>query len=112
LTWILGLGCGWALWSGWEWRRWQALVIWGAPLLLVVALWLGLRTQDLSSPWAVTTQPTLEVRSGPGDQFAVGFTVPEGTRALVLNHRPGWIELGVPAKSLKGWAPADSVARI
>jgi len=112
LIWVLGLGCGWALWAGWEWARWRRLVLIGLPALLAAALWLGLRTQDLTAPWAVTVQPTIEVRSGPGDQFAVGFTVPEGTRTLMLNRRPGWIELGVPAKSLKGWAPDDSVAKI
>lgn len=112
LIWLLGFGCGWALWAGWDWARWRRLVLIGLPALLVVAVWLGLRTQDLTAPWAVTVQPSIEVRSGPGDQFAVGFTVPEGTRTLILNHRPGWIELGVPAKSLKGWAPDDAVAKI
>lgn len=112
LLWLLGCGLGWALWAGWEWSRWRGLALIGLPAFLAVLLWLGLRTRDLAAPWAVVAQPTLEVRSGPGDQFAVGFTVPEGTRALILNQRPGWIELGVPAKSLKGWAPADSVVRI
>ena len=112
LLWVLGCGCGWALWNDWEWPRWRRLVLWGVPVLVVIAIWLGLRTQDLAAAWSVTVQPTVEVRSGPGDQFAVGFTIPEGTRALILNQRPGWIELGVPAKSLKGWAPSDSVVKI
>jgi hypothetical protein len=112
LVWAVGSGCGWALWAGWDWPRWRRVVLWGLPALLLVGAWLGFRLQDLTSPWAVTVQPTIEVRSGPGDQFAVGFTVPEGTRTLILNRRPGWIELGVPAKSLKGWAPEDAVERI
>jgi len=112
LIWVLGFGIGWALWAEWEWARWSRLVYWGVPLLVLVAVWLGAREQDLAANWSVTVQPTIEVRSGPGDQFAVGFTIPEGTRALILNRRPGWIELGVPAKSLKGWAPEDSVVKI
>jgi len=54
----------------------------------------------------------VEVRSGPGDQYTVRATVPEGRRALILNRRPGWVEIGIPSQSLKGWVVEKDIAKI
>jgi len=112
LVWLLGGIAGVALWRDLPWERWRRFMIIGLPLLVVLSVWLGLRARDLSLPWAVVTAPTVEIRSGPGDQFPVGFTAPEGQRTLILSRRPGWIEVGVPSKNLKGWVLDSAVAAI
>jgi hypothetical protein len=110
LAWAVGLGAGVALWRGAEAARWRRVATVGAPLLALFAGWLIWRVRDLQAGWAVADVPTAEVRSGPGDQFPVGFTIPDGRRTLILNRRPGWVEVGVPSQSLKGWVPDTAVA--
>lgn len=112
LLWLICLTAGIALIREWPWAKWGSVVTYGLPLLIVLAGWAGARTYDLTREWAVVAVPTAEVRSGPGDQFPVGYTAPEGQRALILNRRPGWIELGIPSKSLKGWVADSAVERI
>jgi hypothetical protein len=106
--WTACLGAGWALLRGAWSARLRIVVMAAATGCTLAAGWLGLRLHDLRQPWAVVAVPTAEVRSGPGDQFPVGYTAPEGQRTLILNRRPGWVEIGIPARSLKGWV-ADSV---
>ena len=55
-----------------------------------------------------------EVRSGPGGQFSVGFTVPEGRAVTLLNASPqsGYLEIGLPDEGLKGWVRESSVTRL
>lgn len=112
LIWLLFGTAGWALWRNLPWARVRGAVLASLVLLALFGCWWMARTRDLGSPWAVVTVPVAEVRSGPGNQFTVGFTVPEGRRALMLNHRPGWIEIGVPGQGLKGWVTEESVAGI
>jgi tetratricopeptide (TPR) repeat protein len=112
LVWLLGILTGVALWRDLPWPRWRRPVLLAAPLLVLAATWLALRAHDLNHPWGVVVAPTVEIRSGPGDQFPVGYTAPEGQRTLILSRRPGWIEIGVPSKSLKGWVVDSSIAAI
>ncbi|MBI4248613.1 MAG: tetratricopeptide repeat protein [Elusimicrobia bacterium] len=50
-----------------------------------------------------------EVRNGPGENFSVGFMVPEGRRVKVLETRADWMEIGVLKEGVKGWLLKDSV---
>lgn len=112
LAWLVLGTAGAALWGWISWRRVRALVAAGCVLLAVLSSWLVLRERFASEPWAVVTAPVAEARSGPGENNPVGFTVPEGRRALVTGFRPGWVEIGVPSLGLKGWVRADAVERI
>jgi tetratricopeptide (TPR) repeat protein len=112
LGWALGLGLGWALWRGLPWSRWRRPALAGLAVFALLAGWLVLRDRDLAAPWAVVVVPEAEVRSGPGDQFPVGFTARAGQRALITDRRPGWVSIGVPDKGLKGWVPENAVERI
>lgn len=112
LLWLLAGAAGVALWRDVPWPRWRRIALTGVPVLVAATLWLGLRTRDLAQPWGVVVSPSVEIRSGPGDQYPVGYTAPEGQRVLVLSRRPGWVEIGVPARSLKGWVTDSSVSLI
>jgi len=112
LVWILAGVAGVALWRDLPWSRWRRVIVVGMPVLVVASVWLALRAHDLSRPWSVVTASTVEIRSGPGDQYPVGFTAPEGQRVLLLSRRPGWVEIGVPSKSLKGWVVDSAVSAI
>ncbi len=112
LLWGICLTVGVALIREWPREKWRVVLTLGTPAFVLLSIWLGLRIHDLGMPWAVVAVPTAEVRSGPGDQFPVGYTAPEGQRALILNRRPGWLEIGIPSKSLKGWVAETAVETI
>ncbi|MEK7476659.1 MAG: hypothetical protein AAB152_13645 [Candidatus Coatesbacteria bacterium] len=109
LVWLIAGLAGVALWRDVPWSRWRRFVLAGLPFLVVLAAWLALRAGDLARPWGVVTAPAVEIRSGPGDQFPVGYSAPEGQRILLLSRRPGWVEIGVPSRSLKGWVVDSAV---
>lgn len=89
---------------------WLSLVLWFTGVLLVPSLvWFVVNTSWRGQPVAIVTTPPGEVRNGPGGDYAVGFTVPEGSKVLVLNQRPEWVQIGVPQQGLKGWIPAAEV---
>lgn len=81
-------------------------------MLLVSGTWLGFRIYLDRQPAAIVVSPPGEVRNGPGPDYAVGFTVPEGSRVVILNKRPDWTQVGVPDQGLKGWMPANEVEPI
>ena len=112
LAWLVLGSAGAALWGLVSWRRVRGLVVAGAVLLAASSVWLIFRERYSREPWAVVTAPVVEARSGPGENNPVGFTVPEGRRALVTGFRPGWVEIGVPSLGLKGWVRDDAVERI
>ncbi len=63
---------------------------------------------------AVITQKNAEVRSGPGNQFQVGFTVPEGRKVLILNERSSseWAEIGITKAGVRGWVQLNAFEKI
>ena len=112
LVWLLFGLAGAALWFEIAWPKIRLPTCLLALLLVAAGAWWLLRERHAARPWAVITRPAVEVRSGPGTQYAVGFTAPAGRRALILNRRPGWIEIGLPTQSLKGWVKQGSVEKI
>ncbi len=112
LLWLLCSATGLALLASPLWRPRRPALTAAIVALALCLLWLGARVHDLNAPWAVITRPAAEVRSGPGEQFSVGFTVPSGQRVLILGRRNGWMEIGVPSRSLKGWIIAGSAESI
>jgi Tetratricopeptide repeat/Bacterial SH3 domain len=81
-------------------------------LLLIVGGWFGVNAYFSSQSVAIVMVPPGEVRNGPGTDYAVGFTIPEGSKVVVLNKRPEWIQVGVPQQGLKGWMPAAEIETV
>ncbi|MCB4757175.1 MAG: tetratricopeptide repeat protein [Elusimicrobia bacterium] len=92
---------------------WPGLLLWSlGALVFCCGVWLGANLVITNEPQGIVTKIPGEVRNGPGMEYAVGFTVPEGTKVVLLNKRPDWVEVGVPQQGLKGWMPADEVEQI
>jgi hypothetical protein len=98
---------------------WLPLETWNRMLLslsgiflLVSASWFGVSTYLSFENEGIVVAPPGEVRNGPGQDYAVGFTVPEGTKVNIMNRRPDWIQIGVTQQGLKGWIPAAEVESI
>jgi len=92
---------------------WPALTLWISGFFLVSSAgWLGAHIFIDRQNAAIVIQAPGEVRNGPGDDYAVGFTVPEGSKVLILSQRPEWTQIGVPQQGLKGWIHARDVQPI
>ena len=57
----------------------------------------------------VIISESAEIRSGPGENFNVSFTAPEGRRVQILSVNDDWLEIGVLKEGAKGWIPAACV---
>lgn len=92
---------------------WPSLTLWTLGTLgIFIGVWMGANVVLSDQPMGIITKVPGEVRNGPGIEYAVGFTVPEGTEVIILNKRPDWTEVGIPQEGLKGWMPKDEVEAI
>lgn len=74
--------------------------------------WWALRLSAAPEGPAVIVATTAELRSGPGQNFDVTFTAPEGRRVQVIGETAGWLEIGVLKEGARGWVPAAVIERL
>lgn len=84
----------------------------GVAGLAFTTLWLGAAVALDSRATAIVVTQQSEVRNGPGPDYGVGFTIPEGSRVEVLSRRPDWTQVGLSQQGLKGWLPAQDIELI
>ena len=53
----------------------------------------------------VVTEDTVEVLSGPGQQYEEVFALHSGAQVRLVDSRHGWLQVALPGGELKGWAP-------
>ncbi len=53
-----------------------------------------------------------EVHNGPGDEYSVAFTVPEGKEVIVIQEKNLWYEVGVRDQGIKGWIKKEEIEKI
>jgi SH3-like domain-containing protein len=86
--------------------------------MAILCLWIGLGSwwlalRGVPAPRrGVIVTASAEIRSGPGDNFNVSFTAPEGRRVQILGTDGEWLEIGLPKDGVKGWIQAASVEEI
>ncbi len=98
--------------SSWVRRR---LLFYAALLLGLVVMTSGValtyKHRQASADVAIVMQDKLDVRSGPGDENTVLFTVHEGTRLEMRNRLDPWIQVSLP-NGLSGWVPSGAVEKV
>ncbi|MFA6004250.1 MAG: tetratricopeptide repeat protein [Elusimicrobiota bacterium] len=110
--WLALLLAGLFVWKG---SRRETLLPWTAAAwllwLVLGGWWLALR---LTTPQrsGVIVSASAEIRSGPGDNFSVSFTAPEGRRVQILSDSGEWLEIGMLKEGVKGWIAAAAVEPI
>jgi len=92
-------------------------VIWlrrGSAILLVAAglWWAGIYARQINTKYAIIITNSADIRNGPGTNFAVGFTMPEGRKVIVLKKYEDWAEIGEPVEGLRGWVRLDAIGEI
>ncbi|MCZ6670874.1 MAG: SH3 domain-containing protein [Acidobacteria bacterium] len=120
-TWILllvyfaasGQMTGFLLATRKEWRKGLLYGMFVSILLcLGLSFSLGMRIHALQNfDEGIIITDTVEVRSGPGDEETVLFTIHEGVKAKVQNERREWTQVSFP-NGWNGWIPSDSVEKI
>ncbi|MDE2141139.1 MAG: tetratricopeptide repeat protein [Elusimicrobia bacterium] len=79
---------------------------------LTFGLWWAALRAALPPGQGVIVSARAEIRHGPGDNFGVAFTAPEGRRVRVLSASGPWLEIGVLKEGARGWIEASSVERL
>ncbi|MCK4596795.1 SH3 domain-containing protein [bacterium] len=59
---------------------------------------------------AVVLAPTVDARSGPGDEYTKIFTVHEGSKVRIRQERENWYLISLP-NGLAGWVP-EQIAEV
>jgi tetratricopeptide (TPR) repeat protein len=60
---------------------------------------------------AIVMEDKVDVRSGPGEENTILFTVHEGTRMELRNRLEPWMQVSLP-NGLSGWVPSSAVERV
>jgi tetratricopeptide (TPR) repeat protein len=84
-----------------------AAILW----LILGGWWLAVRGISPLRRGVIVTSAA-ELRSGPGENYSVSFTVPEGRRVQILAADGAWLELGVLKEGVKGWLPATAIEEL
>ena len=53
----------------------------------------------------------VDVRSGPGEENALLFTLHEGTRVELGDHLDAWVHVNL-SNGLSGWVPSSSIEKV
>jgi tetratricopeptide (TPR) repeat protein len=85
---------------------------WAAAAWLFFGLWWACLRSVLPPNRGVITSSHAELRHGPGANFGVAFTIPEGRRVRVLSASGAWLEVGVLKEGARGWIEAAAVERL
>lgn len=67
---------------------------------------------EQNQPAAVIVAQTVDVTSGPGEQYITEFTLHSGAEVSLLETRGKWVRLSLPGNDLQGWAPTNAVQAI
>ena len=90
-----------------EWIWWGR---WVLGLVFAILLTVALAAQrQMSVRYGVVIVDRAEARTGPSAQEQVGFVAPEGHRVVLLDRLNDWVQIGVPAKGLKGWVQSNAI---
>ena len=78
-------------------------------LLLFGVLSAGIKIyQNESRDRAIILAAVSEVRTGPGENYSVAFSLHEGTAVKVESRRPDWVQIRLP-NGLTGWLPSKDL---
>ncbi|MXY44102.1 MAG: hypothetical protein F4Y50_08645 [Dehalococcoidia bacterium] len=116
LSLLLWVGCAITIGVLSVWRavpRRQAVrngaVVASAATLLSFLLLLSMLYANPNDDSGVVVASTVEVVSGPGEQYDTEFTLHSGAQVRLIDSRQGWVRIALPGGDLQGWAPSNDV---
>jgi len=80
--------------------------------LILNSVWLISKFyQEKSIDYAIVISET-HAKNGPGNDYSVGFSLPEGKKVIILGKENDWIAIGLKKEGLKGWVEDKTIERI
>ena len=52
------------------------------------------------------------MNNGPGEDYSIAFTIPEGEEVIVIQEKNLWYEVGVKDQGIKGWIKKEEIEKI
>ncbi|MFQ6002463.1 MAG: tetratricopeptide repeat protein [Candidatus Zixiibacteriota bacterium] len=93
-------------------RRARRFLLWGLSILVVAFIIFSTsfatKLYFNSIKGGVVIAPQAEVRSGPGEDYALQFTGHEGLEFRINGEAEGWYRISLP-NGVKGWIPKEAV---
>ncbi len=83
-----------------------------AATLLSLLLLLSTIYANPNDDSAVVVVSTIDVVSGPGEQYETEFTLHGGAQVRLVDSRQGWVRIALPGDDLQGWAPSNAVEAV
>ena len=80
--------------------------------LLSLLLLLNMLYANPNDDSGVIVASTIEIVSGPGNQYEMEFTLHSGAQVHVVDTRQGWVRIALPGGDLQGWAPSNAVEAV
>ena len=84
-------------------------IVSSAATLLSLLLLLSMLYANPNDDSAVVVESTVDVVSGPGEQYETEFTLHSGAQVRLVDSRQGWVRIALPGDDLQGWAPSNAV---
>jgi len=93
--------------------RLQLVLILVTLLFAINAFTLGSRVyMEASSPQAIVVVESMDLYSGPGEDYLTEFTLHSGTQVNLLETRGQWVRISLPGEQAQGWATIGAVESI
>lgn len=83
------------------------------PLFILALLSLSGRLYlEQTKPQGVIISQSVDITSGPGEQYVTQFTLHSGAEVILIEKRGTWARLSLPGDQLQGWVPAETVEAV
>ena len=116
LLWVVaGLAvCSLIVWPVMRGRRFlrSAAIAAFVVMLVPLALLLSMLYSNPYENTGVVTARTVEVLSGPGNQYSEAFTLHSGAQVRLMDSRRGWLQVALPGGELEGWLSAHAIEAV
>ena len=113
---VVGGAATWSFLTRNPWHKTLALqtLAGAAALLALSVLAMAGRVQQNAAfeDTSVVVAESVEVLSGPGQQYVAEFTLHGGAEADLVEIRGNWSRISIPAADLQGWVPSSAVEQI
>ena len=87
-------------------------IVASAATLLSLLLLVSMLYANPNDDSAVVVESTVNVVSGPGEQYETEFTLHSGAQVRLVDSRQGWVRIALPGDDLQGWAPSNAVEAV
>ncbi|MFN3966512.1 MAG: BatD family protein, partial [Endomicrobiia bacterium] len=79
---------------------------------VISLVWFLIRFSDQRKIFAIVIQTPCNVRSGPGEIYNIGLSLPEGKKVQILGEEAEWYAVGLPIEHTKGWTEKSNLKKL